>query len=115
MSNPYESPTSESSTSERTQPSDKPHHLGRALATLTFVEIVLAMLFAPGDGGRWQGYAVAAIVLVNGLIYLTQYIPLRFRNGRDPGTTPSAMGVYVILAFAAIVGMTFILDSGVLP
>ncbi len=55
MSNPYESPTSESSTSERAQPSDKPHHLGRALATLAFVEIVLATLFAPGDGGRWQG------------------------------------------------------------
>ena len=73
------------------------------------------MLLAPGDGGRWQGCAAAAIVLVNGLIYLTQYIPFRFRNGRDPGITSSAIANYITLAFAALVGMTFILELGVLP
>mgnify|MGYP007079508871 CR=1 FL=1 len=82
---------------------------------MTFAEIILAMLLAPGDGGRWQGYAVAAIVLTNGLIYLIQYVPFRFRHGRDPGATIPAIVTYIALAFAAIVGMTFILDSGVLP
>ncbi len=115
MPNPYESPTSETSATDGTEPRGKPHHLGRTLATLTFVEIVLAMLFSPGDGGRWQGYAVATIVLANGLPYLTQYVPFRLRHGRDPGTTPLTIVAYIGLAFAAIIGVTFILDSSVLP
>ena len=115
MPNPYESPTSESSTRHTPKPPDKTHHLGRTLAKLTFVEIILAMLFAPGDGGRWQGYAIGAIVLVNGMIYLTQYVPFRFRHGHAPGTTPLTIVAYVVLAFASIVAMTFILGSGVLP
>ena len=67
------------------------------------------MLLAPGDGGRWQGYAAAVIVLANGLIYLTQYIPFRLRHGRDPGTTSTALVSYIAFAFACVVGMTYIL------
>ncbi len=115
MSNPYESPTSESSGNAKPASTRGTHHLGRTLAVLTFVEIFLAMLLAPADNGRWLGYATAAIVLANGLIYLTQYVPHRLRHGCDPGTTFSAIAVYIAFAFACVVGMTFILDSGLLP
>ena len=80
MSNPYESPTSESSGNVEPTPTRGTYHLGRTLAVLTFVEIFLAMLLAPADNGRWIGYATAAIVLANGLIYVTQYVPYRLRH-----------------------------------
>ena len=115
MSNPYEAPTSDSSTNVEPASTRGTHHLGRTLAVLTFVEIFAAMLLAPADNGRWLGYATAAIVLANGLIYLTQYIPYRLRHGRDPGTTSAAIFAYIAFAFACVIGMTFILDSGLLP
>ncbi len=115
MSNPYKSPTSDSSVTVVNLSARKSHYLGRTLAVLCFFEILFAMLLAPGDGGRWQGYAVAAIVLVNGLVYLTQYVPFRLRHGHDPGTTSIAIVAYIAFAFACVVGMTFILDSGLFP
>ena len=72
------------------------------------------MLLAPGDTGRWLGYATTVIVLANGLIYLTQYVPYRLRHGCDPGTTAAAIIAYIVFALACVVGMTFILDSGLL-
>ena len=115
MSNLNESPTSETSGNVEPTPTRGTYHLGRTLAVLTFVEIFLAMLLAPADNGRWLGYATAAIVLANGLVYLTQYVPCCLRHGCDPGTTTAAIVAYTAIAFACVVGMTFILDSGLLP
>ncbi len=115
MSNPYESPTSESSATVESVPTRGAYHLGRTLAVLTLVEIFVAMILAPADNGRWLGYATAAIVFANGMIYLVQYVPHRLRHRRDPGTTFGAIVAYIAFAFACVVSMTFILDSGLLP
>jgi hypothetical protein len=103
MTNYFEPQQSSDSERGSEKPSGKSNGIDRlTFLFFTILEIILAAILSPGDGGRWIATAAAIIAVFNGLVYSVYFLAPSISHKMDRTLSGPQYLLLLLVKFAGI-------------